>query len=89
MNSDPVEMNIIQIVGTAKSDRGCGTRYEDSVANAAARSSAAVVRTAVLVMNSGSVPPLCPFFEKCDGTFLANSADGSKEFRPRDQSSAK
>ena len=70
-------------------DRGCGTRYEDSVANAAARSSVAVVRTAVLVMNSGSVPLLCPFFEKCDGIFLTNSADGSKEFRPCDRSSAK
>jgi hypothetical protein len=59
------------------------------VANVASGSSAAAVRTAVLVMNSGSMPLLCPFFEKCDGILLINSADGSEEFHPCDQSGAK
>jgi len=40
-------------------------------------------------MNSGSMPLLCPFFEKCDGILLINSADGSEEFHPCDQSGAK
>lgn len=58
------------------------------MANVVSGSSAGAVRTAVLVMNSGSEPVLCPFFEKCDGVLLTNSADGSKEFHPCDKSSA-
>lgn len=46
-------------------------------------------RTAVMVMNAGSTPLLCPFFGKCDGVLLINSADGSKDFHPRDRSGAK
>lgn len=64
------------------------TRCEDGVANAVSGSSAAAVRTAVLVMNSGSIPLLCPFFEKCDGVLLINPADGSKEFHACDRSGA-
>jgi hypothetical protein len=59
------------------------------MANAISNSSAAAVRTAVLVLNSCSTLLLCPFFEKCDGVLLVNSADGSKEFHPCDQSGAK
>lgn len=57
--------------------------------HSASRSSTAAVQTAVMVMNSGSVPLLCPFFDKCDGVLLINSADGSTKFHPRDRSSAK
>ena len=42
----------------------------------------------MLVMNSGSMPLLCPFFSKCDGVLLISAADGSKEFHPRDRSGA-
>lgn len=52
-------------------------------------SAAAAGRTAVLVMNSGSTSLLCPFFDKCDGVLLVNSANGLKEFHPRVQSGAK
>lgn len=65
------------------------SRCEDHVANAASGSPAAAVRTAVLVMNSGSVPLLCPFFEKCDGILLINSADGSRKLHRCDRSGAK
>lgn len=58
------------------------------MATAVSGSSAAAARTAVLVVNSGSVPLLCPFFEKCDGILLIN-ADGSKIFHPCDRSGAK
>lgn len=59
------------------------------VADAASESTAAAGRTAVLVMNSGSTPLLCPFFGKCDGVLLHDTADGSKIFHPRDRSGAK
>lgn len=42
-----------------------------------------------MVLNAGSTPLLCPFFGKCDGVLLINSADGSEEFHPRDRSGAK
>ncbi len=42
-----------------------------------------------MVMNAGSTSLLCPFFVKCDGVLLINSADGSREFHPRDRSGAK
>jgi hypothetical protein len=51
-----------------------------------AASGSSVARTAVLVMNSGSAPLLCPFFDKCDGVLLHNAADGSQEFHPHDRS---
>jgi hypothetical protein len=63
---------------------------ENIVADAASVSTAAAAgRTAVLVMNSGSTPLLCPFFSKCDGVLLHETADGSNTFHPRDQSGAK
>lgn len=43
----------------------------------------------MMAMNAGSNLVLCPFFGKCDGVLLINSADGSKEFHPRDRSGAK
>ncbi len=46
-------------------------------------------RTAVLVMNSGYEPLLCPFFNKCDGVLLHSASDGSTDFHPRDRSGAK
>ena len=58
------------------------------MADAASCSSAAEARTAVLVMNTDSAPLPCPFFGKCDGVLLINSADGSKEFHPRDRPGA-
>lgn len=39
-------------------------------------------------MNSGSTSLLCPFFGKCDGVLVINTADGSKEFHPRNRSDA-
>lgn len=51
--------------------------------------SSAAAKTAVLVMNSGSEPLLCPFFGKCDGVVLVDGANGSREFHPRDRSNAK
>lgn len=59
------------------------------MADVAPSSSSAAIRTAVLVMNSGSTSLLCPFFHKCDGVLLINSADGSQEFHRRDQMGAK
>jgi predicted Fe-Mo cluster-binding NifX family protein len=59
------------------------------MANAASGSSAAVGRTALLVMNSGSTSLLCPFFSKCDGVLLMNASDGSRQFHPQDHSGAK
>ena len=59
------------------------------MAEAASGSSSAAGRTAVLVMNSGSVPLLCPFFSKCDGVLLIHAAGRSREFHPRDRSGAK
>jgi hypothetical protein len=61
----------------------------DLVAEAASGSTAAAGRTAVLVMNSGSVPLLCPFFNKCDGVLLHNASDHSTDYHPRDRSGAK
>lgn len=52
-------------------------------------SSSAAAPIALLVMNVGSTPLLCPFFHKCDGVLLINAADGSREFHPRDHSGAK
>ena len=54
------------------------------MAEAAFGSTAGAGRTAVLVMNSGATPLLCPFFNKCDGVLLIDAADGSKEFHPCD-----
>lgn len=46
-------------------------------------------KTAVLVINSGSVSLLCPFFNKCDGVLVHNASDGSRDFHPRDRSGTK
>jgi hypothetical protein len=61
----------------------------DFMADTAPDPSVAADRTAVMVMNAGSTPVLCPFFGKCDGILLINSAVGSKEFHPRDRSGTK
>lgn len=55
----------------------------------AASDAAAAGRTAVLVINTGSHPLLCPFFSKCDGALLVDAAGNSREFHPRDRSGAK
>jgi len=59
------------------------------MAETVSSSAAAAGRTAVMVMNSASVPLLCPFFNKCDGVLLHNASDGSTDFHPRDRSGAK
>ena len=61
----------------------------DLVANEIVDSPAAATLTAVLVMNSGAGPLLCPFFEKCDGFLLINAADGSKSFYQQECSGVK
>jgi len=38
---------------------------------------------------AGSTPLLCPFFSKCDGILLVDSADQSTEFFPGERSHAK
>jgi predicted Fe-Mo cluster-binding NifX family protein len=40
-------------------------------------------------MNSGPLPLLCPFFDKCDGVLMHNAMDGSTEFHPHDRSDGK
>lgn len=45
------------------------------------------VRTAVLVMNSGQGPKLCPLFAKCDGVLLIER-DGSTSFHPNTERTA-
>ena len=61
----------------------------DLVGDVTSGSSSAAASTAVLVMKSGPISLLSPFFRNCDGVLLINSANGSKEFHPRDQSGAK
>ena len=61
----------------------------DFMADASSGSSGAAAGTAVLVMNSGSMPLLCPFFGKCDGVLLIDAADDSRKFYPGDRASAK
>lgn len=43
----------------------------------------------MVVMYAGSTPLLCPFFSKCDGLLLVDSADRSTEFIPGERSTAK
>jgi hypothetical protein len=63
----------------------CGGLMPD----AASESLPSAGRIAVLVMTSGSMSLLCPFFSKFDGVLLHNAADGSREFHPRDPSGAR
>lgn len=42
----------------------------------------AVVRIAIVVMDSASGPALCPFFNKCDGVLLVDGPNISREFHP-------
>lgn len=51
--------------------------------------SPAAGRIAVVVMYAGSTPLLCPFFSKCDGILLVDSANRSTEFFPGQRSDAK
>lgn len=45
-------------------------------------------RTAVTVMNAGSVPVLCPFFGKCEGILLIDSRTNAREFHPNPERTA-
>jgi len=47
-----------------------------------AGTNAAELRTAITVMKSSVEPVLCPFFGKCDGIVILDSAGGIKEFHP-------
>ena len=46
------------------------------------------MRTAVTVMNSASGPALCPFFGKCDGVMVFDSASAATEFYPNGERTA-
>lgn len=46
------------------------------------------VRTAVVVMNNGQGPILCPLFAKCDGVLLVEP-DGSTSFHPNTERTAR
>ena len=59
------------------------------MADASSASSGAAAQTAMLVMNSGSVPLLSPFFSKCDGVLLIDAANEPREFHPRHRAGAK
>jgi hypothetical protein len=48
-----------------------------------------VLRTAITVMNSESGPALCPFFGKCDGVMVFDSAGGGTAFYPNRDRTAK
>lgn len=54
----------------------------------AAPAPGAAGRTAIIVVDPGSGPALCPFFGKCDGVILINGADGSSEFRRNEHKTA-
>jgi hypothetical protein len=45
-------------------------------------------RTAVTVMNSASGPALCPFFGKCDGVMVFDSASAVTQFYPNGERTA-
>lgn len=54
------------------------------MSNPALESSSTELRTAVTVMNSGAEPVLCPFFGKCDGLLVLDTASSSTEFCPNE-----
>lgn len=39
-------------------------------------------RTAVTVINAGSVPALCPLFGKCEGILMIDSRTNARQFHP-------
>lgn len=52
------------------------------MAKPAVHSPTSSVHTAVTVMNTASGPALCPFFAKCDGVMVFDSAGGAMIFYP-------
>lgn len=51
-------------------------------------SSAAMMRTALLVSGSPVEPLLCPFFANCDGVLVIDGSLGSRQFHRRDRNDA-